>query len=70
MRITFLLVGCAMQFVVEMRSILADGRETSFKGVVDAPNILNAVGQACLRFGVRTDALVYLKVEVESGPKG
>lgn len=58
-----------MRYVVEMRAVPADGRETTYKGVVDAPNVLNAVGQACLRFGVRTDALVYLKVEVESGPK-
>lgn len=59
-----------MRYVVEMKAILADGREASHKGVVDAPNILNAVGQACLLFGVRTQSLVYLKVEVESGPKG
>lgn len=59
-----------MKFRVEMKTILDDGREASYKGVVDAPNILNAVGQACLRFGVRTQSLIYLKVEVESGPEG
>ena len=58
-----------MRFVVEMRSVSPAGQETFYKGVVEATNALNAVGHACLRFGVRSQTLVYLKVEAENGPK-
>mgnify|MGYP001480067381 CR=1 FL=1 len=58
-----------MRFAVEMRSIRSDGTESSHSGVVDAVSALNAVGRACLLFGVRSESLVYLRVEAQSGPK-
>lgn len=52
------------KYKVELRTV--DGKEITYRGVVEAPNVLNAIGQACLRFGVRTDTLVYLSVEAEA----
>lgn len=59
-----------MKYRVEMRTREpgADGREVSHRGTVNAASALNAVGQACLHFGVRTDQIVYL--EIEQLPEG
>lgn len=54
-----------MKFRVEMRTREdgADGREVTYRGTVAAHSLLNAVGQACLRFGVRTENIIALTVE-------
>lgn len=60
-----------MKYRVEMRTRDdgTDGREITYRGTVAAPTVLNAVGQACLRFGVRTEQIVALSIELdENGP--
>lgn len=54
-----------MNYRVEMRTREdgATGREVTYRGTVAAHSLLNAVGQACLRFGVRTDHIIALSVE-------
>lgn len=54
-----------MKYRVEMRTREPGSgrREVSYRGTVDAASVLNAVGQACLHFGVRTDRIVYLAIE-------
>lgn len=53
-----------------MRTRDADSSEKAYEGTVEASSVLNAVGQACIRFGVRTDAIFALSVEEEPGRVG
>ncbi len=55
-----------MIFQVRMRTRAngAEGRDVTHSGTVDAHSILNAVGQACLQFHVRTDEIVGLEVDL------
>lgn len=64
-----------LHYRVELRTRAngADGREVTYRGTVEAPSILNAIGQACLRFGTRTDEIVGLSVQAvpaEGGGEG
>lgn len=54
-----------MKYRVEMRTRGdgADGREITYRGTVSAHSLLNAVGQACLKFGVRTEHIVAMAIE-------
>lgn len=59
-----------MNYQVQLRTRAngADGREVTHRGTVDAHSILNAVGQACLKFHVRTDEIVALEVQIADPP--
>lgn len=49
-------------FVVHFDYRCAEGKRHQCEEVFEAKNALNAIGQACLRFSVRTDDIVSLRV--------
>lgn len=57
----------ALLYKVEMKTRAngTEGQVDHHSGTVDAQSVLNAIGQACLSFRVRTDAIVFLSVEVQ-----
>lgn len=49
------------QFIVSIEA-LAGEKTVEHSGSFEAPNVLSAVGQACLRFAVRTPSILRLSV--------
>lgn len=57
------------RFIVTMEALI-DERIERHTDAFAAPNVLGAIGQACLRFAVRTPAIVQLSVrEVSDGER-
>lgn len=56
------------RFSVSLQQQEGDAPVRDYTGIFEAPNVLNAIGQACLRFAVKTHSIVSLTVEVEEHP--